>query len=105
MFAEPGEELVRLPLEGDDQVSLALGDSLIDIEGAPGLGRMLVASERGRSCAATQIFRATHLRDPQDADACQLQRLIQAFDDDVPILDLLVHDAAMESTLVSGETP
>ncbi|MEM7608599.1 MAG: DUF1592 domain-containing protein [Myxococcota bacterium] len=98
-----GEVLNELPLEGDGNVAgMVVDDVAQTIDGARDMAQIIAGSSDGLACAATQMFRATHLREATSLDACHLQTLINAFDAGEPILDILVRNAAEETPYVMG---
>ncbi|MEM9075129.1 MAG: DUF1592 domain-containing protein, partial [Myxococcota bacterium] len=103
VYAAPGVEHARLALEGDDQVTMVLDDETQTVDGAASLGERIAGSQDGRDCAALQLFRATHLRDPLGVDACHMSSLLDAMESNTPIFDILVMNAARESIYVAGD--
>ena len=98
VYDAPGDVLAELALDGDDEVSMEVDGSLTDLVGANELGELIAGSDEGRSCAALQVFRATHLREATLDDACHLQAITESFDSNTPIVDILVLNVARETT-------
>ena len=91
-------------IEVDDEVELWLDGQQSVVRGSGGLGAAIAASEEGRACAATQIYRLTHLRDAEGAEACHVRALKEAIDAGEPLIEILARNAADESAAVLPST-
>ena len=87
--------------EIDVSVELTLDGASIRVDGMQAFGRAIAESDAGQRCAAQQIFRITHYREPTQADRCHTQRLLGAIARGDALLDIFVQNAAHESILVA----
>ncbi|MFK8002728.1 MAG: DUF1592 domain-containing protein [Polyangiales bacterium] len=91
--------------EVDDTVErFVLDGEELSLSGTAGIAEALSASEEAQLCAGLQLFRITHLRDPEPSDACHLGDITQGVRNNESILNILVRQAALESIQLSDGT-
>ena len=83
--------------EIDATALLLLDGQQHQIDGPRDLGARIASSAQGQQCAAKQVFRISHLREPSDSDACHVAGLEQAFKRGDSMLEIFVQNAAHES--------
>jgi len=103
VYAAPGELLTTLPLEDDTTATLPLDEEEQVLDGAAQLGAAIAESDRGRSCATRQLFRATHLREPVATDTCHVLNLRTAFEEELPLFEILVRNAVDAPLVLAPE--
>ncbi|MEM9188922.1 MAG: DUF1592 domain-containing protein [Myxococcota bacterium] len=94
-------EFVR-SLEIRDEADLILDEASSEVQGIEGLGSAIAVSEEATSCAAVQVFRATHLREPRASDACHIDALRAAVREERSLFDVLVENVIAEARAVGG---